>query len=59
MMQQEGAFRPIALVLETKEDAAQFWDIINQYISVGGAASEKTYQVAVRISDWFSKEAKL
>jgi hypothetical protein len=59
MMQQEGAFNPIALVLESEEDALRFWAIVNQYISVGGAASEGAYQMAVRISNWFSNEAKL
>ena len=59
MMQQEGAFKPIALVLESEEDALRFWDIINQYVSVGGPASEGAYQMAIRISNWFSNEAKL
>jgi hypothetical protein len=59
MMQQDGNFRPIALVLETEIDALRFWDIINQYVSVGGAASEEAYQMAIKISNWFSNEAKL
>jgi hypothetical protein len=59
MMQQEGEFKPIALVLETENDALMFLDIINQYVSVGGAASEGAYQMAVRVSNWFSNEAKL
>lgn len=59
MMQQEGAFKPIALVLETEQDALMFWDIIEQYVSVGGPASEETYQMATRINCWFSNEAKL
>lgn len=59
MMQQEGAFKPIALVLESQEDALRFWDIINQYITEGGSASEEAYQMAARISNWFSNEAKL
>ena len=44
MMQQEGVFRPIAVVLETEADVLMFWDIINQYIAVGGPASEGTYR---------------
>ena len=58
MMQQEGVFRPIAVVLETEADVLMFWDIINQYIAVGGPASEGTYQMAGRVSNWLSNVAK-
>lgn len=58
MMQQEGAFKPIAIVLDTEEDALRFLDIIEQYVAVGGPASESAYQMAIRISNWFTNEAK-
>ncbi len=57
MMQQEGSFRPIALVLETEEDALLLWDIMSQYIAAG--ACEGANQMATQISNWFNNEAKL
>ena len=59
MMQQEGSFRPIALVLETEADALLLWEIIDQYFRTGNATSEEAYQMSIRISSWFNNEAKL
>ena len=53
--QQSKEFSPIAIVLETKEDAAIFWDIV----SLVDQASKPHYAMARKISDWFSNEAKL
>ena len=58
MMQQEGEFRPIALVLETEQDALMLWDIVNYYNSQGGA-SVGASRLATEISNWFSQEAHL
>ena len=55
--QEEEAFRPIALVLETEGDALLLLDIMSLYISVG--TSEKAHQMAVRIIKWLENEAKL
>lgn len=59
MMQQEGPFKPIAIVLETEEDALLFLDIIDQYVTVGVPESESAYHMAMLISNWFTNEAKL
>lgn len=57
MMQQEGDFRPIALVLETPEEAAALWDLM---LGVKRTTENETvYQMAVKISDWISNRAHL
>lgn len=55
--QENEGFSPIAVVLETKEDAVVFWDMINRVKRTTDRDAE--YEMALEISDWLSNEAKL
>ena len=55
--QENDGFSPIAVVLETKEDAVVFWDMINRVKRATDRDAE--YEMALEISDWLSNEAKL
>ncbi len=55
--QENDGFSPIAVVLETKEDAVVFWDMINRVKRTTDRDAE--YEMALEISDWLSNEAKL
>ena len=57
MMQQDGEFSPIALVLETKQDALLFAEIVEQYRSTGASAG--AHDMSVDISNWLTLEARL
>ncbi len=57
LLQENEGFRPIAVVLETKEDAVVFWDMINRVKRTTDRDAE--YEMALEISDWLSNEAKL
>jgi len=57
LMQHEGNFRPIAIVLETEEDAATFWDMVLRIEKCTDVEAE--HDMAVKISNWFSNQAKL
>ena len=59
LMQQWEEMAPIAIVFEAREDVYHFWDIIDTYKATGGPANEGAYQMAVRISDYLSYEAKI
>ena len=58
LMQQPTKMTPIAIVFESWDDVYHFWDIINTY-KAGGPADKKTYQMAVRISNYLTNEAKI
>ena len=47
-------FEPIAVVLETREEAELFWRMIR-----GSYADADEQRLANKISDYFSNEAKL
>ena len=55
--QENDGFSPIALVLETRHDVEIFWDIILRVRKCTDKDAE--YEMAVKISDWLSKEAHL
>lgn len=55
--QENNGFSQIAIVLETKEDAVVFWDMINRVKRTTGKDAE--YEMALEISDWLSNVAKL
>ncbi len=55
--QQSSEFSPIALVLETREEAQTFWDLITRITHVTNRSAE--FEMALRISDWLSNEAHL
>lgn len=57
MHQENNGFSPIAIVLETKEDAVVFWDMINRVKRTTDKDAE--YEMALEISDWMTSEAKL
>jgi len=57
LLQENEGFSPIAVVLETKEDAVVFWDMINRVKRTTDRDAE--YEMALEISDWLSNEAKL
>jgi len=59
LQQQDTVFAPIAIVLDSHEEAMRMWDIIEQYIQVGDRESEGAYQMALKISSWFSHDVKL
>ena len=57
MHQENNGFSPIAIVLETKEDAVVFWDMINRVKRT--TDKDAKYKMALEISDWLSNVAKL
>lgn len=52
---QEDLFSPIAIVLETREEAELFWKIVREVDAVDPAAC----RMAAKLSNLFSNEAKL
>jgi len=54
--QENNGFSPIAIVLETKEDAVVFWDMINRVKRTTDKDAE--YEMALEISDWLSNAAQ-
>lgn len=55
--QENNGFSQIAIVLETKEDALVFWDMINRIKKTTDKDAE--YEMAKTISNWMTSEAKL
>lgn len=55
--QQEGAFRPIAVVFETSEEAELFWKIVREMDDFPLGLKERG--MLTKISNYFSNEAKL
>jgi len=55
---QEESFEPITIVLETKDEAIAFWDLV---IKSGGSGSrdENMAQMAIRLNDYFTNNAHL
>lgn len=59
MMQQETTFSPIAIVCETLEEAEALWDLARFTDCTGEPLSDDARRMAIKISDWFSNDAKL
>ena len=57
LTQENEGFSPISLVLETSEDVITFWDMIT--LVKQGTDRDRQYQMAVKISDWLSNEARI
>lgn len=55
--QENNGFSPIAIVLETREDAVVFWDMVNRVKRTTDRDAE--YGMALEISDWLSNVEKL
>ena len=57
LQQENDGFSPIALVLENREEARVFWDMV---LGVKKCTEKDSkYQMAIKISDWLSNEAHL
>jgi len=52
---QEEAFKPITLVLETKEEALALWNLIDSK----GDRTDEEKSFAMRLSNWFTNRAQL
>lgn len=59
MKQQSSAFSAIALIVETADEAEALWELARFTDATGEALSNRARKLAVKISDWFSNEAKL
>lgn len=57
LLQENEGFRPIAVVLETRDEAYVFWDMLDRVKKTTEKDAE--YEMALEISDWLSNEAKL
>ena len=57
-IKQEATYSPIAIVLNTPEEAEIFWDIVRAY-GVKTKVPAVNMAFARQISDWFSAKAKL
>jgi hypothetical protein len=57
LRQQNNKFSPIALVLESRDEAMAFWDMILRVKDTTDKGSE--HEMALEISDWMTSEAKL
>lgn len=56
-LQQGTTFSPIAVVLETHDEVAAFWDMLG--LATGNGSSPETHRLAVQILNYLSNEAKL
>ena len=56
---QEQTFKPITIVLETKEEAEAFIGIINEYEKATQGAKGNRYKLAAAIANHFSNEVTL
>jgi hypothetical protein len=55
--QQDGEFRPVAIILETQEEMGILWDMM---LRVKRASDkDKEFEMACAISDWISNKAHL
>lgn len=59
MMQQGMTFSPVALVVETAEEADALWELARFTNCTGEPLSGEARVMAVKISNWFSNEAHL
>ena len=59
MMQQDITFSPMALIVETAEEAEALWELARFTDCTGEPLSGEARAMAVKISNWFSNEAKL
>jgi len=59
MMQQGVIFSPVALVVETSEEAEALWELARFTNRTGEPLSSEARAMAVKISNWFSNEAHL
>lgn len=59
MMQQDVTFSPIAIVVETAEEAEALWELARFTDCTGEPLSIEARALAVHISNWFSNAAKL
>lgn len=50
-------FKPIVITLETKEEAAIFWDLI-AICSTSRGYTSKIRDFAISIENWFTEKAK-
>lgn len=55
--QQDTTFSPIAIVLETREEALRFAEIVDSYQP--RPCSEGAYELSCAISNWLSNEVEL
>lgn len=58
MLQQETQFAPIAIVCETPEEAEALWELA-RFATQPRELSTNAHQMASKIGNWFSHEAKL
>ena len=56
-IEQQKTFKPITITLETETDAQAFWEIVQQFPNDN--ENKDARNLATRISNWFSNEAKL
>ena len=57
IQQQKPKFSPITITLESETDAQAFWEIVQQFPNDN--ENKHARNLATRISNWFSNEAKL
>lgn len=55
--QPKPKFSPITITLESETDAQAFWEIVQQFPNDN--KNKYARELATRISNWFSNEAKL
>lgn len=55
-IKQTTQFQKITIVLETRDEAQAFWDLL---LYCSSKRPEKLKQLANKLSDWFSNEAQL
>ena len=56
-VQENKEFQPIAIILETEEEAVAMWDVVVGFR--GGVKTEAADDLSRKISNYFSNEAKL
>jgi hypothetical protein len=54
--QDNSAFNPITIVLESREEANAMWDILR---APSNRSSELAVSLGIQLSNYFSNEAKL
>jgi hypothetical protein len=57
LLQENDGFSPISIVLETREEAQVFWDMIDRVKNNTVRDAER--EMAKTISNWIMNEAKL
>lgn len=56
--QQEPVFSPIAIILETKDEAEIFWDVAER-IAAEGATKQELRNFMIKVSNAFTSRIKL